>query len=530
MRPLSPSSVKGADSGGPRTAGWLVIILLGAAALRASHFQGLFAVDDFNYLRHAAEVWKGSYDLSQVSYWHGLRPLVFAPIAVFFDLLGVSPWSAIAWPLAVSLASVLLAFFIGRRMLGAWAGLCAAAALACLPLSVAQAGRVSPEAVINLLVAASVLAFVKAEQQPEAAPTARARWLALSGALYGLQPLAGQLGLLFGIFYLLAVLFFRRHPLAAYAPLLAGAAAALAATAVYHTLLAGDPFIQIRVAGRILETEIDAPRLLFYLRDLLRPLAIDGGLFYLAALGALVGLFTRRREVWLLALWGVGTYAVMEYGSTSLTTYRPLFKQARYLTILSLPAALLAGFAVDWLLVKGARRRWLARAGAATLGLAVAAGSLFVSSRVPPWRQAAIETVRVVGEVVERHRGETIYVTHWLWNSRVGFYMDFSASYFPSGYAPGRAVALESARRDSKNLYVQLLQPGDILEGGLLIRDAAFLHKSDNPKLNLLVHTEGIPAAVHDPPQEWRLERRVGSVELYVIAAGGRFEAGAFSR
>jgi hypothetical protein len=79
--------------------------------------------------------------------------------------------------------------------------------------------------------------------------------------------------------------------------------------------------------------------------------------------------------------------------------------------------------------------------------------------------------INKVEDIVLEYRGDVIYSTHWLWNSRVGFFMDYVDDYFPSGYHPYRAFDPGKADPASKNLYFQLIDGGEILKSGILLFD-----------------------------------------------------------
>ncbi|MFC1572478.1 glycosyltransferase family 39 protein [Candidatus Eisenbacteria bacterium] len=516
----------------PLSLGLLFCLLL-AVAVRVAFFRGIFAFDDLNYLRHAAELWKGHYALGDIGYWHGLRILLFAPVSGSMAVLGVSEMSAVLWPILCSLGSIVLIFLVGRELHGSRAGLLAACLAAFLPLGVEEATRLVPGAMLNLIVAASTYAYLRSERGGRS----RGWVLALSGMLFATIPWVGHLGLIYGIFFAVAILFFRKHPLLSYWPLVAGAAAFLFLAGICQWLSSGDALINFTVAGRILNTENDAPRLFFYTGRVLRPFATHGGIFYLAAIGALLAVIRLRRGALLATAWFVVTYLIMELGSTSLSEYRPLFKQARYLSILTVPGSVLAGACLVELQSLFSSRQagtsgkpvFRNTAGgllAAALLAAVFAGSLVTLAKPNPWRTRMRRIVEETGERSRRFQGQTIYVMHWVWNTRVGYYMGYDDAYFPSGYDPYAAVALDKAENRSLNRYVQSLTPGERMQPGLLILDEKLLADSRGEQTNLMVGPGEVPECLFDPPEEWQLLERIGDAALYQIPAGSIWPGG----
>jgi 4-amino-4-deoxy-L-arabinose transferase-like glycosyltransferase len=505
----------------------LVAILLLSLAIRILFFQGIFSIDDFNYLRYAAEVWKGHYEMRNVLYWHGVRPLIFVPVSWMFALFGVSEASAVAWPLLASLFTVIFVFLIGRMIHNRESAFYAAIVAAFLPMFVEEATWLKPGAFINLLIAISAYCFIRAEHEVRA----RRIWLLISGMIFAAMPWTGDLGLVFICFFPLAALIYGRRRITCYWPALAGFFGIILAGSIYQLIETGDPLFNIKIGHTILSGEAAPFRPFFFLRLLVKPLASHGGVLYLAIPGALAALFLRRRGALLLTAWFIATWLIIEYGSSSFTEYRPLFKMYRYLYVVAVPGSLLAGIGLEEV------RKFIAgnsRAARITCDGCIAVAVLLALSlgsamscleRSTRWKREIRHSLGIVRDQVRARRGETIYVTHWLWNTRVGFFMGFENKYFPSGYAPYHAVELDSADPESKNLYVQTLLTGEEMEAGLLVHDERLMELSAGSRRSGLVGPGEIPVVLTDPPDTWRLIERIAIdgnsvVALYEIPAG----------
>ncbi len=508
---------------------WLAGALVVGLAVRLAFFRGLVSVDDLNYVRHAAELWKGRFDLSAALYLHATRLLVFSPVAGLFALLGPYEVVAVLWPLAASLATIVLVERIGRRLFDAPTARTAACLVAVLPLAVDEATRLLPGAIINLLVALSVLAFLRADTDP---PRRRGAWLAASGAIWGTMTFVGELGFLMGAFFPAAILVQRRRPVASYWPVAAGVVAVAATATAIYGLAGGDPLLKVRISRVILQTETVPFRPAYYLLAIARPFAAHGGVFHLAALGAVVAWRRRHRGALVTAAWFVLGWAALEYAPSSLTTYRPLYKYVRYLSLLSIPGVLLAAYAFEQ--VRGTVRAGRGARTACVAGVMLAAlllaGSLrtlrAVSVSVDPLRA---QLARVQARVTETLPG-TVYVTHWLWNTRTGWFARFDDPWFPSGYHPYRAFDSTTADPRSRNRYVQTLAPGEPMAPGLLIVDRAYLDASLGRRRDNSLRPGDIPSVLDAPPASWRVvdRLRVGDHEvvLYKIPAGARWPSG----
>jgi len=512
-----------------RDAAILLALVAVALLIRLAFFRGLATVDDFNYLRHAAELWRGQFSLEDVLYLHGTRALVFVPVSWLFGVFGPSETAAALWPLAASLATIALVYLIARAMFGRECAVYAAFAAAILPLMVEESTRILPGSIMNAIIALSVYAFLASEGPLRR----RAAWLFISGAAYGAMPLTGELGLLFGVFYPLAIVIFGRHRFWSYWPVMAGFVAVAGCTVLYQWFATGDPFFKAAISKTILETEVPPLRPFFYVEMLVRPFVAHGGVLYLAGVGAVAAACSRDRRALALSAWFVATWLLIEYVSSSLTEYRPLYKYVRYASILSVPGVLLSGFGLVWL------RRWVDRAAryewrfvpggvSVALVLVILAATSLHTLRLRGVRVALMHSqLDTLRERVRAVDGRTVYVTHWLWNTRVGYFMDFRDDYFPSGYDPYHAVRLASADARSKNRYVQSLAPGQEMAPGLLVHDESLLAASRGERHDHFVTAGEIPALLAEPPPEWRLIQRldVGRHELvlYEIPPGARW-------
>ncbi len=497
--------------------------LLLALALRLVFFRGVYLVDDFSYLRHAAECWKGRFDFSQVLYWHAMRPLVFVPVSAFFALLGVSSLTAVLWSLLLSIATVAVVYLIGRQLGGPRVGFVAAAVVAFCPLAVDEATRVLPGEIQNFLIAASVYCYLRSES----AATGRTRWLVYSGAVFGAMPLAGHLGLGAGSFFVLAILLFRRHRFWSYWPLLASVLTVFLVPLAAQWVFAGNPLLSVDVANQVLTTEVPPFRPLYYVRHVLNPLSHHGGVLYLAAFAALAVLWRGPRQARLFALWLIAVGVFIELGSTSLVEYRPIPKLPRYLSVLVVPSAVVIGMGL--LSLHDLLRRFRLPIGRLTAGslvvgmllAAVFAGSIVTLKRLGDTERPRHDLNVGVARWVERYRGRPVYVMHWLWNSRVGFFTHYDNAYFPTGFRPYGAVRLETVDPHSLNRYVQTLTPGDSIDSGMLIIDERILELSRGPERRSILSDVGeVPEVLFSPPPEWRLLQRFDGVALYDVPAG----------
>ena len=513
---------------------WIALAIALSAALRYAFYGGMSSPDELNTLRNGAQWWTGRFELRDALFIHDTRPLMFIPVGWSFAAFGVSAATALLWPLVASLGVVFLVYLIARRLFGRETAVYTVLCAAFFPLLVQEATRLLPGAVMNLLIALCALFFVVSEE----AGRRRWLWLAASGMAYGAIQMAGELGIVLGLLFVAAVIVWRRHPLWTYWPSVAGFGVVTAIFLLYQWVETGNPLFKLDLSKYVYaQLKAVAPRQpLYYTKLMLAPFAGGGGVFYLAGLGGLVALAGRRREAMFFALWMALTWAFLDFGSLSVTEYRPLSKEVRYFSVVSVPAVILAGYAMAWARGVAARRTGALRhatqgvAGARPRGrwvegTVVTVACLFVAV-VSMWtlhaeraplraQQAKIRTVR---DQVRRYEGKPVYVTHWFWNTEVGFFMRFEDEYFPSGYDPYHAVRLATADASSLNRYVQTLEPGAAIGPGLLVHDERLFEVSQGERESWSVGRGEIPEVLARIPAQWRLVDRVVLSDRYAAA------------
>jgi len=499
----------------------VVVGVLLAAGVRLVLSGRIFSPDEMNYLRDAALWWTGRFDLKNALFLHDTRPLMFVPVAWSFAGLGVSEATALLWPFLASLAVVVLVYLTARRLFGREAAAYSILCAVFFPLLVREATQLLPGVVMNLLIALCALCFVISEQTEKR----RWMWLASSGMAYAAIQAAGELGVVLVCFFLAAVISWRRYSLWSYWPAVAGFAAVVGLSAVYFWVETGDPLFKIGLSKTVMaQVKAVAPHQpLFYTKLIVRPLSGNGGIFYLAGVGCVAGLLAKRREALFVSLWIALTWALLEFGSVSLTEYRQLSKEVRYFSVVSVPFAILAGYGVARIRdIVGRRRpgdaRALSTAAVVAVYVLVAIVSVWTlqaqNERLAEQR-ANLQTLR---DDVRHYQGKPIYVTHWFWNTAVGYFMRFENEYLPSGYDPYHAVHLESADSTSMNRYVQTLRPGAPMAPGLLLHDERLFQVSQGEREAWSVGVGEIPGVLTHIPPEWRLVKRLAFDGKYLVA------------
>jgi len=117
-------------------------------------------------------------------------PASLWPMELSARIFGVNTWSILLPQVLIGVASVALLYAIVRRQFGAAAGLIAGGALALTPVATLMFRYDNPDALLVLLMVASVGAILRAVED------GRTRWLVVCGALIGFGFLTKQLQVL----------------------------------------------------------------------------------------------------------------------------------------------------------------------------------------------------------------------------------------------------------------------------------------------------------------------------------------------
>jgi len=150
------------------------------AAIRWWALGGLeFALgsDDARYVAAAKNLANGFLPEGEAE-WFGARAAFLWPVALVFRIAGADDYRAIAWPLACSVLCILATFLVARELVGRRPSLVAAGIVAVAPVEVLWATRLRPDAVMPLFIALAAWAALRANR----GTSERSAWLWLGGA------------------------------------------------------------------------------------------------------------------------------------------------------------------------------------------------------------------------------------------------------------------------------------------------------------------------------------------------------------
>ncbi len=336
------------------------------ALIRAWAFGGLeFALgsDDARYVAVAQNLAHGMLPDGEAE-WFGARAAFLWPVALVFRIAGADDYRAVAWPFACSVLCILATFLVGRELAGRRPALVAAGIVAVAPVEVLWATRLRPDAVMPLFIALAAWAALRAARhgrgvepvggpsQPAPGPGAGANraawWLAGAGLAMGAAWSARETALvMIPVIVVAAWPALRASWRRAWA-LVAGLAAIPLALVI---VFAADgrplwPLTTTAGAGSFRSPAEGWGATTAYIAQLVGQVADPRAPLFLALplvlVAGAVAVALHRRAAVFPALWLAWGFLYLEVG-TLLSVDKPV----RFLTLLTVPAALLIAIALD---------------------------------------------------------------------------------------------------------------------------------------------------------------------------------------
>lgn len=478
----------------------LIGIICAGLSLRLLYLTGLAFADDPDYAGRAFDLLHGRGHLYLDN--NGLRIGTWAPAALGYTLFGISDFGLVIYPLLMSVIAMWVVARLGTRLFDRRTGLVAAALWALYPLDVELSTRLLPDALLASfsLIAVYFLFSGDLAQVQDRGTTLRRPWsYVASGALLGWCAAINLSSIVLIVF--VAVYFplsswmmwrrtapatfgrwlwtvcCRRYLLLAVGFLSIVVPEALMYQQEFGSALAkyGSTLSHYNEEGRSFFRDLwFYPQQMFFLyqgwrvhvpSSAFRPY----GYFFVAAVPCLIyGIMRGDARFWMVALWAVSTFAYLQWGSMSLTSWSFLHRLDRHLELVTPPMILAMAFT----LVHISRRR-------AGLVVAITALALLAGTSLRTIHTRHAETIRALSLMKPVHAVlEVFHPARVYMDTQTSAYQRFLDRY-------------EDRGRVYHDLERTLPEPG---EGTLVI-----IH-SENPYQTL-------PGGVDpkSPPANWRL-------------------------
>lgn len=343
--------------------GWpLPLIVLFALLLRVAAADATRTQDDLRYITYAAKIAQGAPEKPEDDY-KAYRLGFLLPLAGLFALFGVCTGVANALVVGCGTGCVAVAYAIGLKLAGPFAGSAAALLTAVTTQHVLASGEIFVDAPLCLLEACAMWCYLAAR-----GGQAQTRLLLLSGIFLGLGYTfnvgALSLAVLLGAFELLWAI--RKRDFRGLA-IFAGIAGIIVLEVVLSVLLFGEAyprhrefsFLQGWSAQLAVSPDEDYKSLTNYFKSFVSPFGPFGILFPVGVAGVVIAV--RRSGLGALIGWFSFLVAQVLYGCIAHG-----FRDGKYLATLAVPTALLAALVFE---VIYRRRPHAAVFGLVTVGL-----------------------------------------------------------------------------------------------------------------------------------------------------------------
>jgi len=298
--------------------------------------------DESRYVAAAQNLANGALPDGEAQ-WFGARAVFLWPVALAFKIAGATDYSAVAWPFIISLVSIVAAYLVAREITGRRQAVVAAGIVAVAPIEVLMATRLRPDAVMPAFVALAIWAAFRTRTS-----THTRAWLITSGVLIGAGWSCRETAVLMVPMVVIAAWPALRASWRHIGALVAGLVTIPVIEMVVFAF-AGRPLFPItatigassvRAPGAGLENGSTFTGLL--ISEVVHPSSLVFLVLPVVAIAAIVGVLRRMKALVVPAIWLALGFAVLEV-SAIISVDAP----ARFLTLLTIPAALLVAIALD---------------------------------------------------------------------------------------------------------------------------------------------------------------------------------------
>ena len=346
----------------------IVFIIVLAILIRIKYFIGFALGDDLHYFNLVQQILQGHW----VSYHYlnpfAYRPLLLLSVAGSFKLFGINEIAFILPIFLASIGSIIVAYYLGKRLFNNQVGIIAAFALAAHPFCVYNSVTFDNDVIISFIMGLVMLIFIKAR---ESEISKQGRWYALAGFflvvsyLFKMTSLA-MIGVI-GAFTFVEIVFYRKN-FNQFWFYVSFALFFFIILCFYK--IETDEFLRHFYAERFYYEKYvpdfyplgdfsAKTMLLQYPLHMFRPLVFgkakyfEFGLYFYFFIPALVFLIRKNanREYSLLLLWWVVClFSILEFLPSNWDPYYlPIPRQERYLEILSIPIVITIGWFLVWI-------------------------------------------------------------------------------------------------------------------------------------------------------------------------------------
>ncbi|MEM5835124.1 MAG: glycosyltransferase family 39 protein [Candidatus Aenigmatarchaeota archaeon] len=340
----------------------LLLILIFACISRLYFFVGIGFNDDSYYLEYAEKIYKGERFVPPSTVEWGVRIAVYYPVVLFWKIFGISELSTSMYFILLSLASIIVTYFIGKELFNEEVGILGAFLLSILPLDIIYSTQVGPEIPLQFFSSSSILLFIKSEKSKSYI------YAFLSGLMLGFSYLAKSVIVVIIpilVFFMFIeflnrkkkniILFIKRMDYKIYLILILGFLSIFILQVVHFYALTGEWFYGERVRSYFFTHDLNSNSdLWWYIKAIfnigpffnwihIKPLF--GFFYYFVVFSTIYLIYKRDKNSIFLAFWFLFIFAFFEFGlqffCTKIMSYCLYARHPRFLSIFSIPSMLL---------------------------------------------------------------------------------------------------------------------------------------------------------------------------------------------
>jgi 4-amino-4-deoxy-L-arabinose transferase-like glycosyltransferase len=525
---MDTPSRPGAHWRSSRMVGLWAAVLLVALVYRLHGLHQNLLYDHLAYAQYAYDMKEGTFSLTD-NYAFAHRLPVIAPAALAYAWLGFNPLSTMLWPFLLSLLQIAMIIVLGSRLFDRPTGLIAGLFMAMMPMDVTYAGIPGADGVLAAFLTGAVGFWLLGTESPR---PPRRMLLLLSGACFVVAAMTRLYAVILGLFFLVHLLWVRPPRSSAVwaglGALLIGVPILLlyrieTGNALYALAIQSDTF-----GRRILPPPFDP---LFYPRNVWNPRSPTGlfGLLFMGA--ALIGLWRPNRARQLLFLWVLPLFLFLQFGSMNFSTYRPVYKEVRYLSPLFGPLAILAASVtmqvISWPWVVRLFHPWQLgprRIRGILIGLMLAVFALhswYAVGQIRDRHERISGSFKSAVALLRRTPSLPIYFDHWRTGLAFSYYFDFEqGSRFYHDADDSLRIGRPGSFGDSRFGYLPWYRDPAMIPPGFIVLDDEVLkaaRQAGSPPASYLGVV--VPAYCFNPPAAWEPVLRAGRLRVFLNPA-----------
>ncbi len=324
----------------------LGVILMFGLLLRLLFFSGVGISDDLGYstnANHLNKGWDGEREGEGVITLSTRVGIVYIT-SISYKLLGVSDLSSVLFVLLSSIGMIALAFFFGRLLFSAKVGLIASFIVAIFPLEIVYATKLLSDVPSAFFMSLGVYMFLFAEKKGR-------KWFTyfFSGCCIGLGYLIRESAILIALFFVAYLLWKKSWKMEFFA-VGAGVGVFFVVECIALFALMGDPLYKYTTVQEFIKESsimynyygrLDFPEGIFHYPYLMLTEHTLLYLYLFIFVSLWYHLQTRKEGALALLCWFIPLTLYLSFGSSSFSSYTPFVGKDRYLTIVTIPGALL---------------------------------------------------------------------------------------------------------------------------------------------------------------------------------------------